>query len=244
MSKLKEMIEQSDTRLGRAFDLFIQALIILSLITFSIETLPNLSPTSQAWLRCIEVFCVIVFSIEYTLRVFVSTPRLAYVFSFFGIVDLAAILPFYLGTGVDLRSIRAFRMLRLFRIFKLARYSSAVRRFHVALHIAKEELVLFLCVTLILLYVSAVGIYYFENEAQPVQFASVFHSLWWAVTTLTTVGYGDTYPITVGGRIFTFFILLIGLGVFSIPAGLIASALAKARQMEDATKQPSDSPPS
>jgi voltage-gated potassium channel len=244
MSRLKEMIERSDTRLGRAFDLCIQALIILSLITFSIETLPHLSPTSQAWLRCIEIVCVIVFSIEYALRVLVSTPRLAYVFSFFGIVDLAAILPFYFGTGVDLRSIRAFRMLRLFRLFKLARYSSAVRRFHVALNIAKEELVLFLCATLILLYVSAVGIYYFENEAQPEQFASVFHSLWWAVTTLTTVGYGDTYPITVGGRIFTFLILLIGLGVFSVPAGLLASALAKARQMEDATKQPADSPPS
>lgn len=233
MSILKEIIKRSDTRLGRGFDLMIQGLIVLSLITFSLDTLPHLSPTAQAWLRGIEVFCVVVFSIEYLLRVFVSTPRLAYVFSFFGIVDLVSILPFYLGVGVDLRTIRAFRMLRLFRLFKLARYSSAVQRFHRALHIAKEELVLFLCVTLILLYVSAVGIYYFENEAQPEQFASVFHSLWWAVTTLTTVGYGDTYPITVGGRIFTFFILLIGLGVFSVPAGLIASALAKARQMED-----------
>ncbi len=233
MSQLQEIIERVDTRLGRSFDLFIQALILLSLITFSIDTLPHLSATTQAWLRGIEVFCVIVFTIEYVLRVVVSTPRLAYVFSFFGIVDLVSILPFYLAVGVDLRSIRAFRMLRLFRLFKLARYSSAIRRFHVAISIAKEELVLFLCVTLILLYVSAVGIYYFENEAQPEQFASVFHSLWWAVTTLTTVGYGDTYPITVGGRIFTFFILLIGLGVFSVPAGLIASAIAKARQMED-----------
>ena len=233
MSQLQEIIERVDTRLGRSFDLFIQALILLSLITFSIDTLPHLSATTQAWLRGIEVFCVIVFTIEYVLRVVVSKPRLAYVFSFFGIVDLVSILPFYLAVGVDLRSIRAFRMLRLFRLFKLARYSSAIRRFHVAISIAKEELVLFLCVTLILLYVSAVGIYYFENEAQPEQFASVFHSLWWAVTTLTTVGYGDTYPITLGGRIFTFFILLIGLGVFSVPAGLIASAIAKARQMED-----------
>ena len=78
----------------------------------------------------------------------------------------------------------------------------------------------------------------------PEQFASVFHSLWWAVTTLTTVGYGDTYPITIGGRIFTFFILLIGLGVMSVPAGLLASALSKARQMEDAADQSLDSPPS
>ena len=243
MSQLQEIIERVDTRLGRSFDLFIQALILLSLITFSIDTLPHFSATTQAWLRGIEVFCVIVFTIEYVLRVVVSKPRLAYVFSFFGIVDLVSILPFYLAVGVDLRSIRAFRMLRLFRLFKLARYSSAIRRFHVAISIAKEELVLFLCVTLILLYVSAVGIYYFENEAQPEQFASVFHSLWWAVTTLTTVGYGDTYPITVGGRIFTFLILLIGLGVFSVPAGLIASALAKARQMEDASGKQSQTLP-
>jgi voltage-gated potassium channel len=148
-------------------------------------------------------------------------------------VDLAAILPFYIGAGVDLRSIRTFRLLRLFRIFKLVRYSAAVQRFHRALSIAKEEIVLFGTATLILLYLGAVGIYYFESDAQPERFGSVFHCLWWAVATLTTVGYGDVYPVTVGGRIFTFFILLVGLGVISVPAGLVASALAKARQMEE-----------
>ena len=81
-------------------------------------------------------------------------------------------------------------------------------------------------------YLSGVGIYYFENEAQPEAFSSIFHSLWWSVITLTTVGYGDIYPITAGGKIFTFFILIIGLGIVSIPAGLIASALSKARTME------------
>jgi voltage-gated potassium channel len=233
MTTLKQIIERSDNPLGRAFDLFIQTLIVLSLISFSIETLPNLSDTVQPWFRCFEVASVIVFSIEYFLRVLVATPRRAYVLSFFGIVDLAAILPFYIGTGIDLRSIRSLRLLRLFRILKLARYSAAVRRFHVALNIAKEEIVLFLAATVILLYLAAVGIYYFESEAQPEQFGSIFHSLWWAVATLTTVGYGDVYPITVGGRLFTFVILLIGLGVISVPAGLVASALAKARQLED-----------
>jgi voltage-gated potassium channel len=85
-----------------------------------------------------------------------------------------------------------------------------------------------------LLYFSAVGIYYFENDAQPEKFASVFHSLWWSVATLTTVGYGDIYPVTVGGKVFTFLVLLIGLGIVSVPAGLVASALSKARQLEDA----------
>ena len=86
---------------------------------------------------------------------------------------------------------------------------------------------------MILLYLAAVGIYYFENPAQPEQFASVFHSLWWAVTTLTTVGYGDVYPVTVGGRVFTFLVLMLGLGVVSVPAGSVASALGKARELEE-----------
>ena len=81
-----------------------------------------------------------------------------------------------------------------------------------------------------MLYLTAVGIYYFEHEAQPEQFKSIFHSLWWALTSLTTVGYGDMYPITVGGKVFTFVILSIGLGIVAIPTGLLASALSQARQ--------------
>jgi len=237
MPTLKKVIEESDTPSGKTFDLLVQALIILSLIAFSVETLPDLSERTQIWLRRFEVFSVIVFTVEYLLRLYVATPSRKYALSFFGLVDLVAILPFYIGTGIDLRSIRSFRLLRLFRIFKFARYSAAARRFHLAFQVAKEEIVLFLCATLILLYLAAVGIYYFENEAQPEQFASVFHSLWWAVATLTTVGYGDAYPITCGGRIFTFFMLMIGLGVISVPAGLVASALAKARALEAEAQQ-------
>ena len=84
-----------------------------------------------------------------------------------------------------------------------------------------------------LLYISAVGIYYFENESQPEQFKSIFHSFWWAVTTLTTVGYGDVYPITIGGRLFTFIILMIGLGLVAVPAALLAAALSKIKTEED-----------
>ena len=99
--------------------------------------------------------------------------------------------------------------------------------------IAKEELILFGAVALLLLFFSAVGIYYCENEAQPKAFASVFHGMWWALCTLTTVGYGDVYPITLGGRLFTFVVLSTGLGFISVPAGLVASALSKARQMDE-----------
>jgi voltage-gated potassium channel len=231
--ELRRMVEENDTRRGRAFDLVIQALIVVSLVTFAVETLPDLSARAQWWLRAVEIVTVVLFTIEYLLRIVVAERKLKFIFSFYGIIDLLAILPFYLAPGVDLRSIRVLRFLRLFRAFKIVRYSKAIRRFHRAFVIAREELVLFVIVTLILLYFSAVGIYYFENEAQPEQFASVFHSLWWSVATLTTVGYGDIYPVTVGGKIFTFLVLLVGLGIVSVPAGLVASALSKAREAEE-----------
>ena len=233
MKRLKAIVEESDTKLGRGFDIFIQSLIVLSIITFSIETLPKLSPSVHAILRACEVTCVAIFTVEYVLRLVVADQKRSFVFSFFGLVDLLAILPFYLNLGADLRSLRAIRLLRLIRILKLVRYSRAIQRFHRAFLIAKEEVILFFCVTILLLYLAAVGIYHFERDAQPETFASVFHSLWWAVATLTTVGYGDVYPITTGGRIFTFFVLLIGLGIVSVPAGLVASALSKARELEE-----------
>ncbi len=237
MIRLKQIVEETDNRAGKSFDAFIQSMVVLSLVAFSVETLPNLSPRLTKWLHWFEILSVAVFTAEYLLRVLVATPRSKYIFSFFGIIDLIAIIPYYVGLGLDLRSMRAFRLLRLFRILKLARYSSAVRRFHIALDIAREELILFGCVTLILIFLAAVGIHHFESEAQPSTFGSVFHCLWWAVSTLTTVGYGDVYPITVGGKIFTFIVLILGLGFISVPAGLVASALNKARQIEDQEKK-------
>jgi voltage-gated potassium channel len=215
-----------------AWDYLIQALIVLSLVDFAFETLPDLSDAWRGRLRAFEVFSISVFTVEYLLRIGLSRPPRSYAFSFLGIIDLLAILPFYLATGLDLRSLRAFRLLRLFRILKLARYSGAAQRYHRAFLIAREELVLFGATALIALYLTSVGIYYFENPVQPDKFSSVFSSMWWAICTLTTVGYGDIYPITVGGRIFTFFVLVIGLGVVAVPSGLIASALSKAREEE------------
>ena len=227
MASLKDIIDNNDTFRGRFFDLAIQVLIVVSLITFSVETLPDLSAKTQNLLHAIEIATVAIFTIEYAQRVIVADNKIRFITSFFGIVDVLAILPFYVASGIDLRSLRAFRLLRLFRIFKLARYSVAVRRFHRAFLIAKEEIVLFLSAAVILLYLAAVGIYYFENQAQPESFKSVFHSLWWAVATLTTVGYGDVYPITTGGRVFTFFVLIIGLGIVSVPAGLAFCGIVK-----------------
>jgi len=218
--------------IGR-WNILIQCLIILSLVSFSIETLPNLPPWLQSWLGILEILIISVFTIEYILRVALSRPSLSYVFSFFGIIDLIAILPFYLTAGLDLRAARAFRLLRLFRLLKLFRYSKAMQRLHRAALIAKEEVVLFGLTAAILLYLASVGIYYFEREAQPDQFGSIFHAMWWAIVTFTTVGYGDVYPITVGGKIFTGILLMIGVGIVAVPAGLFASALSKAREIPD-----------
>lgn len=231
--QLRNIIEDNSTRSGKYFDYVIQVLILISLVSFSFETLPNNSKTVVSLLSWIEVACVTIFTIEYLLRIYVSQHPLKYIFSFYGIIDLAAILPFYLSFNFDLRSLRAFRVFRIFRSLKLIRYNKAIKRVGKAAHIVKEEIVLFLIITFILIFLSSVGIYFFENEAQPERFASVFHSLWWAIVTITTLGYGDVYPITVGGKIFTFFVLMVGVGVVTIPAGLVATALSRARELED-----------
>lgn len=231
--QLREIVLESDTRKGRVFDLFIQFLIISSLVAFAFETVPGLSEGTYLFLKYFEYFCIFIFTIEYFLRLYLTRPTIKYAFSFFGIIDLLAILPFYLTTAFDLRMLRSFRIFRVFRMFKLVRYNRAFRRFHIAAGIVKEELVLFLMVTMILVYFTSSGIYYFEHEAQPEHFSSVIDSFWWSIVTLTTVGYGDVYPITMGGRVFTFFVVLIGVGIVTVPAGLVASALSKARRVQD-----------
>ena len=229
---IKGIVEFNNNRKSKYFALFIQLLILLSIVTFSIETIPNLKPQTRFILQSIELFSVIIFTIEYLLRIYVADSKPRFIFSFYGIIDFLAILPFYLSFGVDLRSLRALRFLRLFRVLKLVRYNRAINHFSKAIKSAKEEIFLFIFITLILIYFSAIGIYYFENEAQPEHFSSIFDSLWWAIITLTTVGYGDVYPITVGGKVFTFFILMIGLGIVAIPTGIISSALTKSVDKE------------
>ena len=239
MPFLSKLVNDPDTRAGRIFEFTTQFLIVASLVAISIDTLPEdeLSESVQLGLGIFELISVVIFSIEYVLRVVTTRRPQKFIFSFFGVIDLLSILPFYIalfsGADVlDLRSLRAFRLLRLFRVLKLVRYSSAIARFKRAFMSAREELILYFSVTLLLLYFAALGIYQFEHKAQPEAFSSIFSSLWWAVATLTTVGYGDSYPITTGGRIFTFVILMIGLGLVSVPAGLIAAALENARHFE------------
>lgn len=231
--KLRSIVEDNTTRKGKVFDYFIQILIFLSLIAFTIETLPDNSADTIKLLNTFEIVCVIIFTIEYILRIYVSEKTFKYIFSFYGIIDFLAIFPFYLRSIYDFRALRVFRIFRIFRALKLIRYNKALNRFHIAAKIVKEEIILFLIVTSIFIFLASAGIYFFENKAQPEIFTSILHSGWWAIVTLTTVGYGDVFPITVGGKIFTFFMLLIGVGIVTIPAGLVASALSKAREIEE-----------
>jgi voltage-gated potassium channel len=187
----------------------------------------------QRFLRYSEIAIVVVFTVEYLCRVMLAERKLKFIFSFYGLVDLLAILPFYLAFAVDLRTLRLLRFMRLLRMLKFVRYRAAIERFGGALWIAKEELIIFATAILVFLYLAAVGIYYFEHKAQPEIYRTIFDSLWWAVTSLTTVGYGDMYPITTGGRVFSFFVLMLGLGLIGVPAGIVASALSAVRRRDE-----------
>ncbi|MGC6524925.1 MAG: ion transporter [Flavobacteriaceae bacterium] len=224
---LLKVVIKNDSKIGRRFDIFIQSLILLSLVSFSIETLPNLSDKVINFLNIFEFITIVIFSIELLLRLILTSPPFKYLFSFYGIIDLIAVIPFYLSVGVDLRSVRIFRLFRLFRIFKLFKYSSAIDRLNSAFSEIKKEITIFIIGAFFFIYVSSIGIYHFEHKVQPEIFKSVFHSMWWAVTTLTTVGYGDMYPVTTGGKIFTTIIVFIGMGMIAVPTGLFASALSK-----------------
>ncbi|MFT5157172.1 MAG: voltage-gated potassium channel [Bacteroidia bacterium] len=230
--KLRKIIEDNTTFNGRLFDYVIQLLIVLSLIIFALETLPSNSAETYYWLHTGEIVLVFLFLIEYSLRIYVAKHPWQYVFSFYGIIDFLAIFPLFIGLAIDLSYIRIFRIFRIFRAFKLVRYNRAMHRFSIAARIIKEEIILFFLVSGIFIFLAAAGIYFFEHPIQPENYASIFDGLWWAVTTLTTVGYGDIYPVTAGGKVFTFFMLIVGVGIVTIPAGLVASSLSRAREIE------------
>ena len=169
-SKIKKqlwiILEDNTTKRGRYFDYFIQTLILLSLASFSIDTLPDLSKNFRTFLEVFETTSIAIFSVEYLLRVYVSKNPLKYIFSFYGIIDILSILPFYLSKFLDLRFLRAFRIFRIFRALKLMRYNKALNRFRLGFLIVKEEIILFFLVTLVLIFITSAGIYFFENEAQ------------------------------------------------------------------------------
>jgi len=241
LGALRQIIHEDDTKAGRWFDIVVQWWIVASLVASAVDTLPSLSADAHSAFQAFERVTVILFTIEYVARV-LSAPRpLRFARSFFGLVDLAAILPYYLATGLDFRAVRAFRLLRLIRLLKLLRYSRAIARYRIAFTSIRPELMVYLAVSVLIVYIASVGIYQFEHQAQPAIFTSVFGSMWWAVSMLTTGGYADVSPITPAGRAFTVLILAIGLGVVAVPTALIASSLTEVlreeHEEEDRQKQ-------
>ncbi|MBO6632981.1 MAG: potassium channel family protein [Parvibaculum sp.] len=159
-------------------------------------------------------------------------------------VDLLSIVPFLLGFllpwfGLDLRALRTLRLFRLFRLLKVARYSRAAERLTAAWKSVREEVSIFAVVATVLLYACALVVYQFEHEAQPDVFGSVFDALWWAAITLTTVGYGDVYPVTALGRLFAAITALMGICLIAMPAGIFASAFSDA--LEERRKEEEES---
>jgi voltage-gated potassium channel len=230
-------------RVSRVVDTFLVSLITLSIIGVILESIPSIEVCYFDHFYWLEVFTVSVFTVEYTLRVWTAIEdpnfsglraneiknRLRFMVSPHAVIDFLAILPFYLMMfgvfgNVDMRFLRAIRLLR---ILKLTRYSSA---FDMLMTCCRENLrslgaSFFVLLTVMLL--AASGMYFFERESQPIAFGSIPAAMWWAFATLTTVGYGDVTPITVGGKIFGALITVIGIGMVALPTGILASGYAQ-----------------
>ena len=212
---------------------FVQGLILFYLLSLSLETVPSLSNYADTF-STINMIVTAIFVAELFLRLIVTERPLKYLFSFYGIVDIIAILPAL--AGADTKSLRALRLLRIFKLFKSKQINDAVNRLQLAFHEIKRDLIVFSFIAFIFIYFSAVGVYHFEQEAQPDKFGSIPAAFWWAIVSLTTVGDGDAYPITSGGEFFAGVALIIGIGIVALPTALIASALTNIKRTESNSK--------
>jgi len=231
---------------NKYFIKFIYALIVLNIVALILESYEELNSKYGSVFYFFEVFSVAIFTVEYILRIWVSDKtkedkreRLNFAFSTLGIIDLIAIIPFYLPFifPFDLRIVRILRLFRLLRIFKLSRYSNSLKTMKYIFKETKSELSMTLFVIFVLMILSSTLMYYIEHDGQPEQFASIGDALWWSVITLTTVGYGDVYPITGLGKLLSGVIALIGIGFVALPTGIISSAFIEKIQSEKKLKQ-------
>jgi voltage-gated potassium channel len=228
---------QGDSRLSKVVDLFLIVLIAASVIAVILESIPAIESQYQDALSIFELITVAVFTVEYLLRLWssveedpklVSKPfqaRLRYMTSFHAIIDIIAILPFYLlalglAGSVDMRFLRAVRLLR---VLKLTRYSAAMNMVFITFRENGRALGAAFLILLTVMLLAASGMYYFERESQPEDFGSIPAAMWWAFATLTTVGYGDVTPVTVGGKVFGALITVVGIGMVALPTSILAS---------------------
>lgn len=238
--RIFEIIEVSGDGdiISKIFDIFIIALIFANLIMVIAETF-NISTSVNIFLDYAETVSVVIFTIEYLLRIWTSDllysdmskikARIKYVFSFMAIIDLFAILPFYLPffIPIDLRVLRILRVIRLLRIFKINRYTSALHTIGQVFKNKANQLISSLFVVGLLMLIASVLMYNVENSAQPDKFSNAFDAMWWAMATLTTVGYGDVFPITVAGKILSSLIAILGIGMVAVPTGIISAGFTE-----------------
>ena len=228
-----------DSIWDKKIDTFLIALILLNVVAVILESVDELYNAYHVYFELFEAVSVAIFTLEYLLRVWTCTcidkfkhpvnGRLKYIFSLSSMIDVLAIMPFYLPASFiyDLRFIRIFRLVRFLRIFKLGRYMAATRVLINVYKSKKEILVLCLFITVGLIVIASSFMYFAEHDAQPDKFSSIPATMWWSVTTLTTVGYGDVYPVTNLGRLMTACISILGIGLFALPAGVLASGFSE-----------------
>ncbi len=221
---------------SKLFNGFIIVLIILNIFSIILESYENLYASYSKLFYYFEFFSVVIFTIEYLLRLISAKYKYGvnnevyaikkYVFSFPALIDLFAILPFYIPflINIDLRFIRILRIFRVSRILKIGRYSNSLKIISEVIQEKKSELIITIFITSIILVFSAILMFNIEHDKQPENFPNITAALWWAVATLTTVGYGDIYPITTVGKILSSIIAILGIGIIALPTGILSAA--------------------
>jgi voltage-gated potassium channel len=220
----------TETRAGRAFDVVLLYLIVISVIVVTLESVRSIHDRLPSLFVSTEWFFTIIFTVEYLLRVYSSPHPVKYMTSFFGVIDLLAILPTYLGLFFDqstfLLTIRALRLLRMFRVFKLGRYLREAAILVKALQLSIHKIIVFFGAVLTLVLILGSLLYLIEGEENG--FTSIPQSIYWAIVTITTVGYGDIAPATVLGKIIASVAMLTGYSIIAVPTGIITVEIGKA----------------
>ncbi len=228
---LHEIIFEADTRAGRVFDVALIIAIVASITVVSLDTVESIAEEHHTLLTAAEWFFTILFSIEYILRLVCVQNRLRYATSFFGIIDLFSVLPTYasllLPGAESLLLLRALRLLRIFRIFKLARFLSEERALRASLYAARARIAVFLVTALIAIVL--MGAMMFLIEGPENGFSSIPVGMYWAVVTLTTVGYGDVTPQTPVGQLLSVAMMILGYSLIIVPTGILSAELARAK---------------
>lgn len=236
--KIFDIIFEADTPYGKLFDISLLLLILLSVGLVMLESIPAINARHHTVLVSLEWILTFLFTIEYLLRIYCVKNRWRYIFSFYGVIDLLSILPFYLGlvlpTSKYLASIRILRLLRIFRIFNLTRFTRGKNVLVLGLKESKDKIIVFLSFVVLIVVVIGSIMYMVEHDHPESGFTSIPISIYWAIVTLTTVGYGDISPVTGLGQFLASVVMIIGYGVIAVPTSIVTMEMNKAaRHKED-----------